>query len=149
MILIVDDDENDRHLVQSAFSHIGVTGPIYAVDDGMDAVSYLRGAGRYADRNHFKFPTLLLLDLKMPRMNGFEFLKYIRDNPDLVVIPTIVFTTSDDPDDVKNAYLLGANSYMVKARTFDGICDQLKFTYGFWMRVQIPPIDREGHLLKT
>ena len=149
VILIVDDDANDRLLMQSAFSHIGISDPIYMVSDGTEAIEYLSGTGSYTDRNRFRFPTLLLLDLKMAKTNGFEFLRIIRNNPNLMVIPTIVFTSSADLDDVKNAYLLGANSYMVKAKTFEGLCDQFKFLYGYWMRVQVPPIDREGHLLKT
>ena len=145
VILIVDDDANDRFLIQSAFSHIGVTDPIYTVADGAEAIEYLKGTGQYADRNRFKFPTLLLLDLKMSQINGLELLRYIRSNPTLRVIPTIIFTSSADLDDIKNVYLLGANSYLVKAKTFEGLCDQLKFIYGYWMRVQIPPIDREGN----
>ena len=146
VILIVDDDANDRFLIQSAFSHIGVTDPIYTVADGAEAIEYLKGTGQYADRNRFKFPTLLLLDLKMAKMNGFEFLRYVRSHPNLTVIPTIVFTSSANQDDVQSAYLLGANSYLVKGKTFDALCDQLKFIYGYWMRVQIPAIDRDGHL---
>ena len=58
-----------------------------------------------------------------------------------MVIPTIVFTSSEDMDDLKRAYLLGANSYLVKSKTFEGLCDQFKFIYGYWMRVRVPPID--------
>jgi len=148
VILIVDDDSNDRLLLESAFAEIGVSDPIYSVEDAAEAIEYLKGTGRYADRDRFKFPTLLFLDLKMPGMDGFEFLCFIRSNPNLVVIPTIVFTSSADPDDIKNAYFLGANSYVVKAETFEGLCDQLKFIYGYWMRVQVPPIDRQWRLGK-
>ena len=148
-ILAVDDDVRDCLLVKDAFLDIDVRDPIFTVHDGAEAIDYLKGNGRYADRNQFPFPTLLLLDLKMPGMNGFEFLAYVKKNPTLSVIPTIVFTSSSDLDDIKNAYLLGANAYIVKGRTFDEICSQLKFIYGFWMRVQVPPIDREGHLLLT
>lgn len=149
VILAVDDDVRDCLLVKDAFLDIDVRDPIHTVHDGAEAIEYLKGNGRYADRSQFPFPTLLLLDLKMPGMSGFEFLSYVKRNPTLTVIPTIVFSSSSDLDDIKNAYLLGANAYIVKGRTFEEICNQLKFIYGFWMRVQVPPIDREGHLLPT
>jgi two-component system response regulator len=107
VILIVDDDPNDRFLMQSAFSNIGVNEAVYTVGDGAEAIEYLKGIGQYADRNRFQFPNLLLLDLKMARMHGFEFLRYIRQRPNLMVIPTIVFTSSEDLEDLKTAYVLG------------------------------------------
>lgn len=149
IILAVDDDVRECLLVKDAFQIIDVVDPIHTVHDGAEAIDYLEGNGKFADRDQFPFPSLLLLDLKMPGMNGFEFLAYIKKNPTLTVIPTIVFSASNDVGDVKNAYLLGANAYIVKGRTFDEICSQLKFIYGFWMRVQVPPIDRQGHLLPT
>lgn len=149
IILIVDDDANERFLMQAAFSNIGVSEAVYSVADGAEAIEYLKGAGQYADRNRFPFPNLLLLDLKMARMHGFEFLRHIRKNPNLMVIPTIVFTSSEDLDDLKQAYVLGANSYLVKGKTFDDLCDQFKFIYGYWMRVRVPPMDPAGRLVET
>jgi CheY-like chemotaxis protein len=149
VILVVDDDANERFLMQTAFSNIGVSETVNTVADGAEAIEYLKGAGPYANRNRFPFPNLLLLDLKMAKMHGFEFLRYIRNHPNLMVIPTIVFTSSEDMDDLKKAYTLGANSYLVKAKTFNGLCDQLKFIYGYWMRVRVPPIDSEERLLEA
>lgn len=146
VILIADDDANDRFLMQTAFAHIGVSEAVFTVDDGASAIEYLEGGGQYADRKRFPFPNLLLLDLNMARTNGFEFLRYIRSHPTLMVIPTIVFTSSEDMKDIKQAYLLGANSYLIKAKTFDGLCDQFKFIYGYWMRVRVPPIGPEDVL---
>jgi CheY-like chemotaxis protein len=149
IILIVDDDANDRFLMQTAFSAIGVSEAVYSVGDGAEAIEYLEGAGQYANRNRFPIPNVLLLDLKMAKLHGFEFLRYIRKHPNLMVIPTIVFTSSEDLEDIKQAYLLGANSYLVKSKTFDGLCDQFKFIYGYWMRVRVPPIDPEDRLSET
>ncbi len=149
VILIVDDDANDRSLMEAAFEQVGATGPVYCVSGGAEAVEYLKGVGQYADRNRFPFPNLLMLDLKMAKMNGFEFLHHIRSYPNLILIPTIVFTSSENMDDLRKAYLLGANSYLVKSNTFEGLCDQLKFIYGYWMRVRIPPIDAEGRLVEA
>lgn len=147
VILIVEDDAADRYLIQNAFEHIGVTDTVHTVADGHEAVDYLSGKGQFADRHKFRFPTLLLLDLKMPGMNGLEFLSYVKHNPSLRVIPTIVFTSSDHREDITNAYQLGANSYIVKGKTFENVCSQLKFIYGYWMRVEVPPVDGQGQLL--
>lgn len=144
VVLIVDDDANDRFLMQTAFSHIGVSESVFSVGDGTEAIEYLKGTGQFADRNRFPIPNLLLLDLNMAKMHGFEFLRYIRNHPKLMVIPTIVFTSSENMEDLKNAYLLGANSYLVKGKSFDELCDQFKFIYGYWMRVRVPPINQEG-----
>jgi len=144
IILIVDDDEKDRLLMQEAFRQIGVIEPVHTAADGAEAIEYLKGNGQYADRNRFPFPNLLLLDLRMAKMNGFEFLRYIRTHSKLMVIPTIVFTSSEDMEDLKQAYVLGANSYLVKSNTFDGLCDQFKFVYGYWMRVRVPPMEPDG-----
>jgi len=149
VILIVDDDANDRALMEAAFAQIDAGGPVNYVSDGAEAVDYLKGVGQYADRNRFPFPNLLLLDLKMAKMNGFEFLHHIRSYPNLILVPTIVFTSSEDLDDLRKAYLLGANSYLVKSNTFEGLCDQLKFIYGYWMRVRVPPLDAEGRLVEA
>lgn len=130
--------------MQAAFSHIGVSEPVHCVGDGAEAIEYLRGNGQYANRNQFPIPNLLLLDLKMAKMHGFEFLLYVRHHPKLMVIPTLVFTSSEDMEDLKKAYLLGANSYLVKGKTFDELCDQFKFIYGYWMRVRVPPVEPEA-----
>lgn len=147
-ILIVDDDPNDRSLIEAAFSQIGVSEPVNSVSGGAEAVEYLKGVGKYADRSRFPFPHLLLLDLKMARMNGFEFLHCIRSYPNLMVVPTVVFTSSEDLNDLRKAYLLGANSYFVKARTFEELCEQIKSIYSYWMLVRVPPVDGEGRLME-
>jgi CheY-like chemotaxis protein len=149
VILIVDDDANDRSLIEAAFSQIGVSEPVNCVGGGAEAVEYLKGVGKYADRNRFPFPHLLLLDLKMARMNGFEFLHCIRSYPNLMVIPTVVFTSSEDLNDLRKAYLLGANSYFVKAKTFEELCEQIKSIYSYWMHVRVPPVDGEGRLMEA
>ena len=148
-ILIVDDDGNDQFLIQMALKQIGIEEGIYAVRDGSEAIAFLRGEGPYADRDAFQYPTLMLLDLKMPKVNGFELLRYLQDNRHLSIIPTIVLTSSTDPNDITNAYLLGASSYQVKAHSMDGLRDQIKSIYDYWMRCEVPEVDRSGHLLPT
>ena len=94
-------------------------------------------------------PDLVFLDIEMPVMNGFELLEFLRKNPHLAVIPTIVFTSSADRNDVTNAYLLGANSYQVKSQTLDALCAQLKLLYEYWMNCEVPDIDKAGNLIPT
>jgi CheY-like chemotaxis protein len=148
-ILLVDDDGNDRFLVRTAFKQIGLKDPLYGVSDGAQAIAYLKGEGEYADRDAFVFPGMLLIDLKMPRLNGFELLRFLRDYPHLSVIPTIVLTSSSDPNDITNAYLLGAKSYQIKAQTLDGLRDQMKLIYDYWRHCEAPETDRSGNLTPT
>jgi CheY-like chemotaxis protein len=149
IILIVEDDLNDQFLLKTAFKQIGVNDPIYVVNDGTEAIAYLKGTGQYADRDKFLFPTILLVDLKMPKLNGFELLRFLKNNPHLVVIPTVVFTSSADRNDVANAYLFGANAYHVKPPTLEKICHQLKVMHDYWITCEIPDIDKSGRLLPT
>lgn len=149
IILVAEDDPNDQFLIKTAFKKIGVSDPVQCASDGVEAINYLKGIGEYADREKFVFPTFLLLDLKMPRMNGFEVLRFLKHHPHLVVIPTIVFTSSADQNDITNAYLLGANSYQIKAQTLDGLCRQLKILHDYWMDCEVPMVDRAGNLSPT
>lgn len=113
-VLIAEDDQNDAYFIQRAFQKCGFTRAPHICGDGMEAIQYLEGTGEFADRTRFPFPKLLLTDLKMPRLNGFELLKWLRDHQELMVVPTIVMTSSKDPSDVKYAYCLGANAYICK-----------------------------------
>ena len=149
VIMIVDDDSNDRFLLQTALKQIGVREPVYAVSDGAQAVAYLRGEREYADRETHPLPTLLLIDLKMPGMNGFELLHYLKENADLAAIPVVVLTSSTDSNDISNAYLLGANSYQVKAQSMAGLREQMRLIRDYWMHCEVPELDESGNLLPT
>ena len=148
-ILIVDDDANDQFLIQTALRRGGAAEPIFAVNDGAEAIAYLRGEGQYSDRDFFKFPTFILTDLKMPRVNGFELLRFMRQNPSLAVLPTIVLSSSADQNDVHSAYLLGANSYQVKSQSLDALCGQMKLIHDYWMHCEVPEADASGNLPPT
>jgi CheY-like chemotaxis protein len=119
-VLLADDSDDDRFLVARALRRSDALQIVQEVDNGERAVEYLRGTGEFSDRELFPFPDLLLLDLKMPRMDGFDLLEWIRDNgckPSKVV----VFSSSPLPQDVRRALELGADSYQLKPRHIEDL----------------------------
>ena len=114
-ILLVEDDLNDIFLVKRAFKMAHIDNPLQVVTDGEEAVDYLRGQGKYADRQVFPLPRLVVMDIKMPRLTGFDVLDWIKraDRP-IRLIPVVIVSSSDNPADINRAYDLGANAYMIK-----------------------------------
>lgn len=96
-VLVADDQESEIVLYQHAFKRCGVTN-IYYANDGQEVIDWLQGAGQYADRKKYPFPTCMLLDLKMPRVDGFGVLRWMLDHPDCRVIPTVMMSNSGLPD---------------------------------------------------
>src|SRR6266516_2058731 len=125
-ILLVEDDEADILLLRRAFRNAHIANPLIEVRDGQAAIQYLSGEGDYADRTRYPIPFLILLDLRLPKLSGFEVLAWIRDQPELVKLTIVVLTTSDHVPDVTKAHELGANSYLVKPGTFDELVAMLK-----------------------
>jgi CheY-like chemotaxis protein len=140
-ILLADDNENDIDLVRGALESMGVEDPIHVVRDGAQAMAYLRGDANYVDRQHFPFPHLLLLDIKMPKVNGLEVLEWIRHQPDarLRRLPVIMMSNSDITEDIDRAYGLGVNAYVVKPYEFDELLKVLRTTTEFWKEVAAHP----------
>jgi CheY-like chemotaxis protein len=122
-ILAVDDSENDIFLLREAFKKAGILREFQTAHDGLEAVAYLKGEGRYRDRTEYPFPDLILLDLNMPRLSGFEVLQWIRQNPDSCLVAVHVMSTSSRRLDAERAYQLGANSYVIKPPRLDGLVD--------------------------
>lgn len=148
-ILVVEDEEADAFFVKKALHNNGVTCPIHVVGSGYEAIAYLMGEGKYSDRQKFAFPTLIITDLKMPNGDGFEVLHHLRTNPEWSIIPTVVLTSSLDPDDVKKAYLLGASSLHLKPSDYESLREQLKVLYDYWMTCQVPEVDATGRHVPT
>ncbi len=148
-ILVVEDDANDRILLQLAFDRIGVTDPIHIVENGLEALAYLQGIGRYADRARFPYPSFLITDLKMPELDGLAVLAHLKDCPEQTIIPTIVFSASSDPDDIRLAYSLGANSYIVKPVELEELFRILKLTYDYWQVCDFPYTAPDGRHVAT
>jgi CheY-like chemotaxis protein len=118
VVLIVDDDLGDVLLIQEALEQAGHSKAIHVANDGQEAVTFLRRTGKYADAPR---PDVVLLDLNMPRKNGQQVLAEIKSDPHLRVIPIIVLTTSQNPADVLDSYMLHANAYVTKPTNLDAL----------------------------
>ena len=150
VILLADDGEDDVTLVRRAFKKAGLLNPLQVVKDGDEAIAYLKGEGAYRNRLEFPLPDLLLLDLKMPRKNGFEVLQWIRAQPSLSALRVVVLTSSEEVVDVNRAYQLGANSFLVKPVDFDHFVNVVHALQGYWLWMsRAPEIYRPRSQAKT
>jgi CheY-like chemotaxis protein len=139
VILLAEDRDDDVVLITRAFRQAYVTNPLYVVRDGAEAIAYLSGEGRYNNREEFPLPDLLLLDLKMPRVDGFEVLNWIRQQPTLGALRVVVLTSSDELRDVNRAYRLGANSFMVKPLDFEDVVHMGQCLTKYWLVMSKAP----------
>lgn len=138
-VLLVEDSHNDILLLQRAHKMAKMNGQLQVVKDGEQAVAYLSGRNSYVDRDQHPLPTLILLDLKLPRKSGFEVLEWLRSQPVLKRLPVVVLTSSAQASDVNRAYELGANSYMVKPVRFDSLVNMLKALDLYWNTLNEKP----------
>jgi len=138
-ILLAEDSADDVFLIRSAFKKNGFQDPIYVVSNGEQVLKYLKAEGPYADRKEYPVPHLLLLDLNMPRLNGFEVLSWIRGRQEWMCLPVIVLTTSFYGPEIKRAYDLGANSFITKPPEFSHLVASLKEVGEHWLRRAILP----------
>jgi len=139
-ILVADDDAQDTMLVQMAVERACLNLRLEAVKDGEEAINYLMGREPYADRNAHPFPSMMLLDLKMPRVNGFDVLDFVRRQPGLRQLPIVIFSSSDDPKDIRRAYDAGANSYLCKPHSHGDLSALLKALEDYWFKFNhFPP----------
>jgi CheY-like chemotaxis protein len=119
VILLADDDLSDIQAIQRTFKNAAVLNTLHAVHDGVEAIAYLQGQGIYADRNCYPYPGILLLDLKMPKKSGLEVLRWIRDHQNHEELGVIVLTAVDEVRQLREAYQLGAHSFLVKPLTVE------------------------------
>jgi CheY-like chemotaxis protein len=138
-ILIVEDDRNDVFFLQYAFEAAGIRNPVQVVADGQEAIHYLAGQGRYADRERFPFPCLVLLDLKLPVTMGLEVLEWIQHQPKFRNLLVVVLTSSSDISDVDRAYQLGARSFLVKPLSVDKRLEMARLIKQYWLELNQPP----------
>ncbi len=138
-ILLAEDDPNDVLLIQRAFQKAGLRENLKVVRDGEQAIEYLSGHGVYANRERYPLPFVLLLDLKMPGTDGFEVLQWLRADPELKRLLTVVLTSSNLQADVDRAYELGANSYLVKPVEFDAMVNMIQRFEAYWSEINRVP----------
>jgi CheY-like chemotaxis protein len=143
VILLAEDREEDVLLMRRAFEKANLLNPLYVVRDGVEAMAYLQGEGQFSNRAEYPLPTLMLLDLKMPRRDGFEVLRWIRRHPTLSALRVVVLTSSNEIRDVNRAYELGANSFLVKPVDFEHFVEMNLALKGYWLWLsQAPEISR-------
>jgi CheY-like chemotaxis protein len=131
-ILIADDDADDRELAREALAESRVLNDLHAVGDGAELLDFLRHQGRYEHQDAPR-PDLILLDLNMPKIDGREALRVLKNDPKLRSIPVVILTTSRTEDDVARSYDLGANSFISKPVTFVGLVDVMRELGRYWV----------------
>jgi len=139
-ILQVEDDPNDVFLFQHAMEKAGLMNPIQVATHGQQAIDYLQGAGKFADREKYPFPCLVLLDLKLPYVMGLEVLKWIRQQPG-TALTVLVLTASEEETDIVTAYRLGANGFLTKPSEASKLQDLAKAIGHFWLTHNVLPRD--------
>ena len=138
-ILLVEDNRMDVELTLDAFKEARLLNTIYVSPNGQDALDYLFGRGKYADRITYPMPNLVLLDLKLPGVDGFEVLRQVKSAPILRRLPVIILTSSREEGDRALTYDIGANSYIVKPVSFNGFLDVIKQIEGYWISLNVAP----------
>jgi len=139
-ILMADDDEDDLRLARRALVKARIANDLRSVADGEELMDYLRRRGNYSDPEAAPRPGMILLDLNMPRKDGREALREIRADPDLRSIPVVILTTSKTDEDIQRSYDLGANCYITKPVSFEGLVQVMTALGMFWFEiVQLPP----------
>jgi CheY-like chemotaxis protein len=143
-ILLVEDNRMDVELTLDAFREVRLLNSVHVVPNGQEALDYIFGRGRYADRNSYPLPHLILLDLKLPGIDGFEVLLRIKATPILKRLPVIILTSSIDEGDRALSYDNGANSYLVKPSSFEGFMDVVRQIGGYWLSLNVGPPEGES-----
>jgi CheY-like chemotaxis protein len=136
-ILLVDDSEDDVFFMQRALKSAAISNPVMVVDDGQKAIDYLAGTGQFGDRAAFPLPGLIFLDLKMPGRKGLEVLEWIRQQDSLRHIVVVILTSSQEPSDLRNAYRLGANSFLVKPSTTEQLNELAGAIKAYWLQFNV------------
>jgi len=142
-ILLVEDNRLDAELTLDAFHEAKLLNAIHVAPNGQEALDYLFGKGKYADRKAFPMPNLVLLDLKLPGIDGFEVLRRIKSTPLLKRLPVVILTSSKEEGDRALSYDTGANSYLVKPVSFEGFLGVVRQIEGYWLSLNVAPPEVE------
>ncbi len=138
-VLLIEDNPCDAELALRALEKNQLANAIVHVSDGAEALDFLYARNGYADRNKANRPKLVLLDLKLPKVDGLEVLRALKSDPELRAIPVVVLTTSREESDLKTGYDLGANSYIVKPVDFPKFVDAIRQLGFYWLLINEPP----------
>jgi CheY-like chemotaxis protein len=142
-ILLVEDSEDNVLLVRHAMHKAGVTARLEVATSGEQAIEYLRGISGYSDWHQFPLPSIVLLDLKMPGMSGFDVLKWIRQQPGIKALRVAMLTSSDSPREIKMAHELGANIFLTKPVQLERLIQIMKTLNEHWLQqAQLPSVSR-------
>jgi two-component system response regulator len=139
-ILLVEDNSNDAELAIRALKKRNLANRVIHVQDGQSALDFLFGSGTYTGRNVNQQPKVVLLDLKLPKLNGIEVLRRIRADERTKLLPVVMLTSSREDRDVINAYQLGANSYIVKPVDFENFSEAVSNLGLYWLLLNEPPL---------
>lgn len=142
VILMADDDADDRLLTQDALTECRLPATLRCVENGEELLDYLKRRGRFAPPAQAPSPGLILLDLNMPRKDGREALREIKKDPELCTIPVVILTTSKADTDIARIYELGANSFIAKPVSFDGLVDVMRVLGRYWFEIVELPAHR-------
>jgi CheY-like chemotaxis protein len=138
-ILLVEDNRMDIELTLDAFREVELDGIIQVAESGQKALDYLFGRGEFGDRERYPMPHIILLDLKMPGISGYEVLRQIKNTPGLKRLPVVILTSSADEGDLALSYDSGANSYLVKPVSFEGFLEVVRQISDYWLALNLTP----------
>ncbi len=144
-ILLVEDNPNDVELTLHAFAKSNLANPIKVLRDGAEALEYLFGTGVYAGRDLNHQPRVILLDLKLPKVDGLEVLRRVKADPRTKTIPVVVLTSSHEESDIVESYKLGVNSYIVKPVDFEQFTESVRALGMYWLLLNQPPVVAAGN----
>ena len=133
-VLLAEDNPNDVELVRRAFREANALNPVHAVGNGDEAIQYLAGEGKYADRAAYGFPALFLLDLKMPVKDGLEVLRWLHDHPDIPrKLPVVVLSSTELPTETQMAYAMDIQACIVKPRGYNELRERIRILKEYWL----------------
>jgi CheY-like chemotaxis protein len=137
-LLVVEDSEDDRMIMQMACNRAGIPHSLRSVNDGQCAIDYLLGTGQYSDRIQFPVPDLIFLDISLPKKNGLEVLGWIRTQAALKHLPVVIVTGSQLREDVEKAYVLGTTSYLQKVPGVAEFGQAVRVILKYWLEINVP-----------